>query len=86
MKNKVKENGVRGDRLVDMDLCEKIATKIVEDLSTIEKEIPLADFRVIMYNMFIHSIDVLTDNGWTQQELIYDINEFLETSPFRTLN
>jgi hypothetical protein len=56
----------------DIDKCMNEADKVVETLRDRDGEIDY-DYGAVMFSLFITSIHVLSDYGWTREELLKEV-------------
>lgn len=61
----------------DMDKCTEVADKIMDDLLEREGEIDF-DYTAVVFSLFINSIHILRNNGWSTEELIGEVVEHSE--------
>lgn len=69
----VKEVLDNGDEYqYDIDLCNDAADDAIEDLFEMEGTVENFDFIVSVYSLFISSVNILADAGWTTEDLVKD--------------
>jgi hypothetical protein len=56
----------------DMDKCITEADKVMDQLYEREGELDY-DFVAVVFSLFINSIHVLSDHGWSTEELIKEV-------------
>lgn len=61
----------------DMDKCTEVADKIMDDLLEREGEIDF-DYTAVVFSLFINSIHILKNSGWSTEELIGEVVEHSE--------
>jgi hypothetical protein len=58
---------------IDVDLCDHIADSVLTNLSNMEDEVEDFDFVTAVFSLFVNSIHILADAGWTEQDLIKEV-------------
>ena len=61
----------------DMDKCADIADDIMNDLYKREGEIDF-DYTAVVFSLFINSIHILRNSGWSTDELIKEVVDHSE--------
>lgn len=61
----------------DMDKCTDVADKVLEDLLEREGEIDF-DYTAVVFSLFINSIHILRNSGWTTDELLREVVDHSE--------
>jgi|FreactTroBogLake_1042271.scaffolds.fasta_scaffold00532_5 hypothetical protein len=57
----------------DLDVCEKMAEDALLNLAEKQSVVPNSDFNATVLDLFVRSIYILTEAGWTAEELIEEI-------------
>lgn len=59
----------------DIELSGKLAEHKLQELETMQNIVPMFDYTTAVFNLFIHSIHILTHSGWTINELINEVKD-----------
>ena len=79
MSNIIKETLEDGTEYqFDLDVCDKQATKLLDNLFELENNLTGFDFTATIFSLYINCIHILSNSGWTKDELINEINSHLE--------
>ena len=74
MTNLIKETLENGDVYeFDLDVCNAAADQALEELLEKEGEVENFDFVASVFSLFVASISILTQSGWTTDELINEV-------------
>jgi hypothetical protein len=74
MTNIIKEILENGDVYeFDLDVCSEAADQVLEELLEKEGEVENFDFVASVFSLFVASISILTQSGWTTDELINEV-------------
>jgi len=74
MTNIIKEILENGDVYeFDLDVCSAAADEVLDELLEKEGEVKNFDFVATIFNLFVASISILTQSGWTTDELINEV-------------
>jgi hypothetical protein len=74
MTNLIKETLENGDIYeFDLDVCNAAADQALEELLEKEGEVENFDFVASVFSLFVASISILTQSGWTTDELINEV-------------
>ena len=74
MTNIIKETLENGEVYeFDLDVCSAAADQVLEDLLEKEGEVENFDFVASIFSLFVASIGILTQSGWTTDELINEV-------------
>jgi len=57
----------------DLDVCEKEAELVIEELIVKQTVVPNYDFQATVFCLFLQSIYLLSDAGWTPEELLDEV-------------
>ena len=57
----------------DLDVCEKEAASVVDELITKQTIVPNYDFHATIFSLFIQSIYILSEAGWEPEELLDEV-------------
>jgi hypothetical protein len=57
----------------DMDLCRDKADDALAELYEMEGTVENFDFTASVFSLFVHSIQILADSGWTVEELMEEV-------------
>lgn len=57
----------------DLEVCEKEAEIVIEDLISKQTTVTNYDFHTTIFNLFVLSIYILTESGWTPDELLDEV-------------
>jgi hypothetical protein len=57
----------------DIDLCNDVADDMLEELYEMEGEVENFDFTATVYSLFVSSVNILAESGWTTEDLIKDV-------------
>lgn len=72
---------------IDMDLCAEVAHDVLSSMQALEESEEEFDFVTAVFSLFIHSINILHANGWSDAELIKEIEDHIhQTPPSNQLN
>jgi hypothetical protein len=72
---------------IDMDLCSDVAMDVLSSLEDLEESEEEFDFVTAVFSLFIHSIHILNANGWSDAELIKEVQDHIhQTPPSNQLN
>jgi hypothetical protein len=78
MTNIIKETLADGTEYqFDLDVCEEEATRVLDDLFELEDNLKDFDFTATIFSLYIHSIHILSESGWTKEELIKEVENHL---------
>ena len=64
----------------DMDLCSAVADEVLNELYDREGDMEHFDFSATVFSLFVSSIHILTQSGWTTDELINEVKTHTEHS------
>ena len=64
---------------IDFELCEQIVSESIDELIGKQDDYEGYDFVAAMFSMFVHSIHILNEAGWSKDELVEEINNHLGT-------
>jgi hypothetical protein len=74
MTNLIKETLENGEVYeFDLDVCNAAADQALEELLEKEGEVENFDFVASVFSLFVASISILTQSGWTTDELINEV-------------
>jgi hypothetical protein len=74
MTNLIKETLENGEVYeFDLDVCNAAADQALEELLEKEGEVENFDFVASVFSLFVASISILTQSGWTTEELINEV-------------
>lgn len=62
----------------DMDVCSAAADEVLDELFEKEGEVENFDFSAAVFSLFVSSIHILTQSGWTTDELINEVTTHSE--------
>lgn len=57
----------------DLDVCQDEAEKTLDELQAKQNKIPNFDFTASVFSLFIYSIHILSNSGWTPEDLISEV-------------
>ena len=57
----------------DIDLCNDTADNLLDDLFELEGTLENFDFTAAVYSLFVSSVNILAESGWTTEDLIKDV-------------
>lgn len=57
----------------DLDVCNSEAEKLLDELHKKEGIVPNFDFSASIFNLFVNSIHILRNSGWTTEELLNEV-------------
>jgi len=57
----------------DLDVCNREAEKAIEELHMKEGVLPNFDYTSSIFTLFISSIQILSQSGWTTDELLQEV-------------
>ena len=57
----------------DIDLCNDTADNLLDDLFELEGTLENFDFTAAVYSLFVSSVNILAESGWTTDDLIKDV-------------
>jgi len=57
----------------DLDVCEKEAESVIEELIVKQTVVPNYDFQATVFCLFLQSIFLLSEAGWTPEELLDEV-------------
>ena len=81
MTNLIKETLENGEVYeFDLDVCNAAADQVLEELLEKEGEVENFDFVASIFSLFVASISILTQSGWTTDELINEVMASTEHS------
>jgi hypothetical protein len=61
----------------DLDVCEEQATKVLDQLFELENNLEDFDFTATVFNLYINCIHILSSSGWTKEELVNEVANYL---------
>jgi hypothetical protein len=74
MTNIIKETLENGEVYeFDLDVCSAAADQVLNELFEKEGEVKNFDFVATIFNLFVASIGILTQSGWTTDDLINEV-------------
>lgn len=57
----------------DLDVCLDEAQKSLDELYAKQDKLPNFDFNASVFSLFIYSIHILSNSGWTPEDLISEV-------------
>ncbi len=63
---------------IDLNLCNQVADNMLSDMCDLEGELEHFDFAAAVFSMFVHSVHILLDHGWTAEDLVREVSEHAE--------
>lgn len=57
----------------DLEVCNREAESLINELFEKEKTVPNFDVPATVFNLFINSIHILNECGWTTEDLIAEV-------------
>ena len=58
---------------IDFDVCNAAADEALELLWSKENKVMSYDYTSAIFSMFVYSINILSNSGWTTQELLEEV-------------
>jgi hypothetical protein len=79
---------------INIDLCNQVADEFMMDMADLEEHVDNYDFVTACFGLFVNSMHVLHDAGWSVEDLMREVKEHVGTeqitpedvSDNRTLN
>ena len=62
----------------DLDVCNREAVGLIEELGSKQGKVPNFDFNAAVFALFIHSLFILHESGWSADELADEVLNRLE--------
>lgn len=60
---------------IDLDLCNTVADDMLSDMASLDGELDNFDFVAAVFSLFVNSIHILLDHGWTPQNLLQEVTD-----------
>ena len=57
----------------DLDVCDAAALGALDELWAKENKVLSFDYTASVFSLFVYSIQILTNSGWTTQELLDEV-------------
>jgi hypothetical protein len=57
----------------DLDVCNDEAEKMLNELYDKVNTVPNFDFTSAVFNLFVNSIHILNESGWTTEDLLQEV-------------
>jgi len=57
----------------DLDVCNAAALGALDDLWAKENKVLSFDYTASVFSLFVHSIQILSNSGWSTQELLNEV-------------
>ena len=64
----------------DMDLCTEEADAVITDLYEKDGNLENFDFTATIFSLFVNSIHILNNSGWSTEDLVEEIYTHTETT------
>lgn len=64
----------------DLDICDRAALEALDDLYDKENKVMSFDYTATVFSLFVYAIDILSNSGWTTQELLQEVLNHSEAS------
>lgn len=60
---------------IDLNLCNSVADDMLTDMWELDGELENFDFVAAVFSVFVNSIHILLDHGWTSQDLLREVTD-----------
>jgi hypothetical protein len=60
---------------IDLELCNTVADDMLNDMWELDGELENFDFVAAVFSMFVNSIHILLDHGWSPQDLQREVTD-----------
>jgi hypothetical protein len=73
---------------IDIGVCNQVADDMLDSMVELEEVMDNFDFVTACFSLFVNCVHILTDHGWSVQELVKEVEQHgsVDQSPDRTLN